>query len=437
MGTYTLTLVRQVKISIVFFMACMLLLLQGSVSHAGETVRLEMWSHWGNEPMKVRFIEETIAAFEQQHPDIAITLRWIPKNRIYQTIQGLLPKRLGPDIFYGDPYPVYLGEWVKQGYLLNLRDELDWNRFVTDSYRPLQYPDGGIYGVPVELAEYAIYYNKELFAKADITIPVSGKFAAEAFLNAVKTFRAYHIIPVAVGNQDRGIASNMLFQGLLLRFAGVEKLTGLASGETAWDDADIVAAFRYMKQLIDANIFPEKMNLLKYHEGRQLFVEGKAAMYVEGTWFFGKIADENGELPDYLAERLGAMDYPTVPHGRGNSAIERMTGGCYLIRSSSSYRQEAIRFLDFLTSPTNGLRWIRYTQSPFAVRAGFREHVAQPFLQELFRSRKDATEFLTPGIGALLSQKEFQSWTRDVGIAFMGGSISVDEAIQRLIQAER
>ncbi len=425
-----------IEVNVIFLISTIFL---GSWSTvlADEGVTLEMWSHWGNEAMKAQFIEETIAAFEQQHPNVTITLRWIPKNLLYQTLQKLLPKGLGPDIFYGDPYPVHIGKWVAQGYLLNLRDKLDWSRFASDSYCPLRYSDGNIYGVPVELAEYAIYYNKDLFTDAGIIMPSSGKFTDQEFLDIVKTFRAQDIIPVAVGNQDRGVASNMLFQGLLLRFAGVEKLMGLRSGKTAWNDDDIVAAFTYMKRLLDAKIFPDNMNLLKYHEGRQLFVEGKAAMYVEGTWFFGKIADEHGALPAYLAHRLGAMDFPVVSKGKGNSAIERMTGGCYLIRSSSRHPQEAVRFLDFLTSSENSLRWVRYTQSPFAVGGKFQEHIAQPFLQELLRSREDITELLSPGIGSLLTQQEFQSWTRDVGIAFMGGGISVEETIRRLQRAQK
>jgi ABC-type glycerol-3-phosphate transport system substrate-binding protein len=300
-----------------------------------------------------------------------------------------------------------------------------------------EYPDGGIYGVPIELGEYAIYYNKAIFAEAGITIPESGKFTTDEFLNIVKTFRTQGIIPVAIGNQDRGTASNMLFQGLLIRFAGAEKIKGLMTRATFWTDPDIIAAFRYMKQLIDAEVFPKDMNRLKYKQGRELFIQGKSAMYVEGTWFFGKVADEWGNLPEELQGKLGAMDYPTVVNGKGNNAIERITGGSYVIRKKSPHTEEAVQFLDFMTSRDNALKWIQYTQSPCGVNVGFAEHISHPFLQELFRSRGEVKEYVVPGTPFLVTQEDFKAWNRDVGIAFMGGGLSVEEVVRRLAKAAR
>ena len=81
------------------------------------------------------------------------------------------------------------------------------------------------------------------------------------------------------------------------------------------------------------------------------------------------------------------------------------------------------------------LKWIQYTQSPFGVKLGFTEHVTQPFLQELFEYRNDVQEIVTPGTSSLLTEEEYKAWTRDVGIAFMGGGLSVAEVVQRLANA--
>ena len=403
---------------------------------SAEKITLEMWSHWGGETMKMKFVEETIQAFEASHPDIRIKLQWIPKNMIQQSLQVSLPKGEGPDIFYAEPYPFQAQPWVQGGYLLDLKDQLDWSRFEPSAYQLLwEYPDGGIYGIPLEMAEFAIYYNKAIFADAGIAMPASGRFTAEEFLNVVKTFRTKGLIPVAVGNQDRGTASNMLLQGMLIRFAGAEKIKGLLKGETAWTDPDIVAAFTYMQQIIEAGVFPEDMNRLKYQAGRELFVQGKAAMYAEGTWFFGKIADEHGNLPAGLQGKLGALDYPTVIGGKGNAAIERFTGGSYVIRKTSPHTEAAVKFLDVMTSPENALKWVNYTQSPCGVKVGFAEHISSPFLQELFKSRGAVKDVVVPGIGTLLRPEEFKVWNRDVGMAFMGGNLSVAEVVQRLAKA--
>ncbi|MCP4396852.1 MAG: extracellular solute-binding protein [bacterium] len=402
---------------------------------AEETVVLELWSYWGEEPMKVKFVEETIKAFNAQAPHITINLRWLPKYRLFQSLENLLPKEAGPDIFYVDSFPLPLANWVQQGFILNFKNRIDWSRFEEGSYEHFEYPDGGIYGVPIELAEYAIYYNKELFAKAGTSVPQDRKFTLDEFLEIVKIFRNRNIIPIAVGSQDRGWSSNMLFQGILLRHAGVEKLEELKAGTLSWDDEDIIAAFSDMETLIAAGVFPKDMHLLKYQQGRSLFMQEKAAMYVEGTWFFGKIADSEGNLPPAWEGKLGAMDYPIVPGGKGNYAKERMTGGSYSIRKSSAHVEEAVQFLDFMTSKENAVKWLEFTQSPFGVNLDFTQHATRPFLQELFRARQDVEDLLIPGIATLLTPEEYKVWSRDVGIAFMGGKMSIEEAVRSLQEA--
>jgi len=404
-----------------------------SPADAEEAVTLEMWSYWGEEPMKVAFVEGTIKDFRAQAPHVTINLRWLPKYRLFQSLEILLPKNAGPDIFYVDSFPLPLADWVRQGYILNFKDRIDWSRFARGAYEHFEYPDGGIYGVPIEVSEYAIHYNKALFADAGIVVPQDRTFTFDEFLDIVKTFRARNIIPVAVGSQDRGWSSNMLLQGLLLRHAGVKKLEALLKDRTLpWNDEDIVAAFRDMRTLTEAGVFPKDMHLLKYQQGRSLFVQEKAAMYVEGTWFFGKIADSQGNLPPSLEGKLGAMDYPLVPGGKGNDAMERMTAGSYSIRESSPHVEEAVRFLDFMTSKENAVKWLELTQSPFGVDLDFPQHATRPFLRELFRSRQNVKEMLIPGIATLLSPEEYKVWSRDVGNTFMRGKMSIDEVLQNL-----
>ena len=77
-------------------MICGLMLWIGIIAptRAEEPKRLEMWTHWGEEPMKRRFIEETVREFEAENPNVAITLRWIPKMRLYQNLRQDLGQNL-------------------------------------------------------------------------------------------------------------------------------------------------------------------------------------------------------------------------------------------------------------------------------------------------------------------------------------------------------
>lgn len=85
-----------------------------------------------------------------------------------------------------------------------------------------------------------------------------------------------------------------------------------------------------------------------------------------------------------------------------------------------------------MTSAENARKWTRYTQSPVSVNAPLAEAVSAPFLAKFFAARQDCREILSPGIADLLSEEEYESWVRDVGILFLGGDLSVEETLQRL-----
>ena len=67
------------KIGSIFLLCCFILLL-GSVGATAQEKTLTIWSHWGQEPVKVRFMNAVADAFKKEH-GIAVNIVWMPKNR--------------------------------------------------------------------------------------------------------------------------------------------------------------------------------------------------------------------------------------------------------------------------------------------------------------------------------------------------------------------
>ncbi len=82
-------------------------------------------------------------------------------------------------------------------------------------------------------------------------------------------------------------------------------------------------------------------------QSRQLFYSGKAAMYVNGSWFLNIIRDENPEME----KKVGFFPFPTVPDGKGDPS--NLVGGVspvYSISASCKYPDLAVELLKELTS---------------------------------------------------------------------------------------
>jgi multiple sugar transport system substrate-binding protein len=143
---------------------------------------------WGDAAEKAAY-EQLVAAFEERHPAIDVTLIHIPGQSDYR-------QRLGVDFAAGTPadvvllnyrrYAAYaargalepLGPYLEQSALI---DEAD---FYPEAVQPFVWA-GELICIPQNLSSLVVYYNRDLFRAAGLSDP-SPDWSWDDFLNAAK-----------------------------------------------------------------------------------------------------------------------------------------------------------------------------------------------------------------------------------------------------------
>jgi multiple sugar transport system substrate-binding protein len=134
--------------------------------------------------------EQLVAAFEERHPAITVTLIHIPSQSDYR-------QRLGVDFAAGTPadvvllnyrrYAAYaargvlepLGPYLEQSTLLDRAD------FYPESVEPFVW-EGQLICIPQNLSSLVVYFNRDLFRAAGLSDP-SPEWTWDDFLNVAKT----------------------------------------------------------------------------------------------------------------------------------------------------------------------------------------------------------------------------------------------------------
>jgi len=329
------------------------------VSAAEKT--LVIWSHWGAEPIKVNFLEVVIEEFENAH-GVNVEIIWKPKNELKEELKKSYNTPV-PDLTYVD---AGFSHARISGSLLDLSD-LNITADVLAGWGLGSVGEGSNNFLPIEGVSGGIYYNRDVFAKANIELPADRAVTTEEFLDIVQTLRAEGITPIAEGTADVPNGKmGMPVINVIFRFAGPEKTLRFINGKLPASDPDVVAALTYWKQVVDAQGYdPEQPLSLTLVEGILEMVEGQAGMNFCGTWIYSKFG-----ATEHDRGQVGVLDWVTVENGKGNASYEQGWAAGYGINKNSENQEEAKQFLEFLMTPRAASLWLQHVQGPYPVVIG-------------------------------------------------------------------
>src|SRR5690606_9185495 len=159
--------------------------------------------------------------------------------------------------------------------------------------------DNTTYALPLELNITPVYYNKQIFADHKLEVPQT----YEEFEHIVQTLAGKGIAPAALGNKDRWTGS-MWYMYLADRIGGPDALKKAMDRSGSFEDPSLVEAAAEVQKLVDMNAFNKGFNGLSNDEGKSEFTNGKAAMYMMGTWELPNFTT-NEEIPQEFRDSVG------------------------------------------------------------------------------------------------------------------------------------
>lgn len=336
-----------------------LMLVGWSIQGYAQEKKLVVWSHWKGDPIKREFMRVVTEAFQKQH-GITVEVVWMEKNELLEK----LPLSLGPtvpDISYID------GGFTHPRIVSGLADlsDLKFAAPTTPSWTLGSVGDGKNNYLPLEGASSAMYYNKDVFQQANISLPQDRSVTAQEFLGIIRALRAAGITPIGEGGSDREWKIGIPLLYTIFRYMGLEKTNQLMKGELTFSDPDAVAALTFWKQVVDAQGYDSaKAVALNLNDGIYEVTDGRAGINFCGTWIYSKFG-----MTDRDKGQVGVLDWFTVENGKGNEMYELTWVAGYGINKNSQYLQDAKKFLEFLVTPEAAAAWVQYVQGPYPVTA--------------------------------------------------------------------
>src|SRR5215217_3781857 len=254
--------------------------------------------------------EIQVNRFEDQHPKYTLEREAIDPDEMSNVIQSRLRSDESPDVFSYDTGPGFGGVLADAGLLYPLEktyQQKGWSIYDWAKQRATY--NGTLYGVPDQVEEIVLYYNKNLVPEVPKTVEELRQIADE--------LKGRGIIPFAFGNQERWPAGHMFSIGVS-NMLGRKGLDDILYADGRWDTPEVEEAiYLFFRDFVERGYYPEGLSALSYDGANALFYSGEAAMNPTGTWLVPEIVQT---VQDF---EVGFFPFPSID----GSGISPPVGG--------------------------------------------------------------------------------------------------------------
>jgi raffinose/stachyose/melibiose transport system substrate-binding protein len=305
-------------------------------------------------------VEQINAEFKKANPGIEIVTESYPDQPYQQKMKIYATAKQLPDVFKYWSFTSLLKPMVEGGQALSLnRKEFEKYGYLPGALDSNVYA-GKLYGIPVSADLWVVYYNKALFKQAGIDkLPTT----MDELLGAAQKLKAKGIIPLTTDGKDAWPLCITL-DLLTWRLSGDATLPQQAlDRKIKFTDPVFVKAAAELQNLVKAGVFNEDLMVSDYGAARNLFGQGKAAMYLMGSWELGLGADKN--FSDDFRANVDAFKFPVLKGGKGKADdLMAWYGGNYVVNAESKNKAMGEKYLAFYAERFPALAWEKQATFP-------------------------------------------------------------------------
>ncbi len=361
--------------------------------YAGQKVRVLLNAHPWQEA-----IEPIVSEFEEKTGiDVEITV--LGEDAYWDRVNlGISSEEPPFDVFMLSPNMTGYNGYVN-GWIANLDDYVyadpsydfdDIYPYIVDGFR---FPDadGSIYGIPLTMETYMLFYRKDLFAEQNID--VSKLETIDDWMAALDTIKAAYpdIAPAVIRGQDATMPDELLaavYNNWGDRPYLAQRMFYFDEDwNTQFTDPAVKAGFETWAKLLAMG--PVGATSFTWYECVNQFAAGKAATY----WFDASVFASTFEDPEQ-SQVVGKVGYAAIPKTATGNGTTHWAWGLG-ITEKSPVKDAAFEFIKWGTSKEMNIYTATGTYGP--VRASAWEAKSAEFGEEFCNAVDTSLNMSAPG----------------------------------------
>ena len=268
--------IRQLWMKVVWALGLFALMSWQCVQAQSETLTLETWrvddtSHW---------VSEILPAFNRTHPTVKVSISPTVATRYDKVLEQKLATGKAGDLITCRPFDQSL-QLYNKGYLQDITAMPELRKFRNNGKVAwTTYYADREFCMPMAAVMTGFFYNTTLFKELNLSPP---RTEEELFKVLEKIKASGKYLPLAFGTKDSWQSAQVLFAGMGPNYwSGEQGRINLLTGRAKFTDPPYVETWRTLAKL--ANYLPVNHRNVGEKEARDLFLQGKAAIYPAGSW---------------------------------------------------------------------------------------------------------------------------------------------------------
>ncbi|MVP01307.1 sugar ABC transporter substrate-binding protein [Paenibacillus lutrae] len=313
---------------------------EGGNSAEGGKVTLNVWG-MGEEAKSLPKIAEQ---FEKDNPNIKINVQALPWSSAHDKLLTAVASKKGPDVVQMGT--TWIPEFAAAGALMDLTPmaanypEIKEDNFYPGSILTTKYEDKTV-GVPWYIDTRVLYYRTDLLKEV-------------GYNEAPKTWDELQDAAAKLtqrGKGKYGISIDPKEQSLAFMFARQNGSKLIDDKTPLFDQPEFVEAVDYLNSFYKNGSAPKDLGIDAI---QGLSGDGVVPMFISGPWMVKLI---NDQAPDLKGKWATAV----LPKKENN--ISSLGGANLSVFQYTEHKEEAMKFLAYMSKPETQLKWLELTQS--------------------------------------------------------------------------
>lgn len=276
--------------------------------------------------------QEIINDFEAENPDIHVELTYASDGET--VLLTRIASNEVPDTMSLYPAEMTYRQLLDEGYIMDLTD-CGFESNVEQSMLDLASYNGAQISLPYTLSLYGIHYNKTLFNELGIKVPTT----MDELIEVCKTLKeaGYDAFALPFANNANQIAERLISAFDSNSYVDFQ---AVADGEKDIHDVASLTALADFIKAIKPYSSEDAMGM-NNDSAHADFVNKKAAMRLQGSWYLSTFEEANADF------EIGLFGIPSPVTGKTIIPVNIDTG--FSISATTKYPDACMKWIEYLS----------------------------------------------------------------------------------------